>query len=185
MRPEPGIEVEHDERAGGRATSSKMSPSTAVTVKSGAGTCSGRWLRQTCPPWASIRHGKSKCLMLFGARLADGTAKSGKYHSLRKLGLALCAPEIHITRLSRSPLTCTLTAILAQMNYGEYELDLSDSPQRPMKRPRSLKDGDDGHRPYIPMSASPGAQPELDTAGETATKKSARKRPLSCGECRR
>ena len=73
------------------------------------------------------------------------------------------------------------------MDYGEYELNLNASQDRPLKRSRALKDGDDGLRPYTPNSVSTGFQLEADAeaSGEQQTKKGGRKRPLSCGECRR
>ncbi len=75
------------------------------------------------------------------------------------------------------------------MDYGEYELDLNAPQDRPLKRFRPVKDGDDRLRPYTPNSASPGLQPEADQeasgSGEQQAKKGGRKRPLSCGECRR
>lgn len=70
------------------------------------------------------------------------------------------------------------------MTHGEYEYDLTGCDARPVKRPRQLKEGDDGHRPFIPMSGASGVQAEGDNAGEGGPKKG-RKRPLSCGECRR
>ena len=70
------------------------------------------------------------------------------------------------------------------MTHGDFEYDYSEPEPRPTKRPRQFKEGDDGHRPFIPMSGASGVHSEGDGAGEGATKKG-RKRPLSCGECRR
>ncbi|EMD39931.1 hypothetical protein CERSUDRAFT_112176 [Gelatoporia subvermispora B] len=57
---------------------------------------------------------------------------------------------------------------------------------RPLKRPRQAKELDDGLRPYaLPAAAAPsGASPENDTSPDAGFKRN-RKRPLSCGECRR
>ncbi|KAI0086530.1 hypothetical protein BDY19DRAFT_960418 [Irpex rosettiformis] len=71
------------------------------------------------------------------------------------------------------------------MDYGEYELDFNASQDRPLKRFRPIKDGDDGLRPYTPNSVSTGVQPDAEGGGDQQTKKGGRKRPLSCGECRR
>lgn len=70
------------------------------------------------------------------------------------------------------------------MDPVEYEVELADSEPRPLKRPRQRKDGDDGHRPYNPQSGPSGPQVDADDGGEGGTRKG-RKRPLSCGECRR
>lgn len=70
------------------------------------------------------------------------------------------------------------------MTNGDYESDLNEQDPRPPKRPRQLREGDDGHRPYNPMSGTSGLQSEGDGGGEGGPKKP-RKRPLSCGECRR
>ncbi|KAI0699104.1 fungal-specific transcription factor domain-containing protein [Cytidiella melzeri] len=71
------------------------------------------------------------------------------------------------------------------MDYGEYELDLGAPKDRPLKRPRQVKDCDDGLRPYASNSVSTGVQPDADANNEQQVKKGGRKRPLSCGECRR
>ena len=70
------------------------------------------------------------------------------------------------------------------MTHGDFEYDYSEPEPRPTKRPRQFKEGDDGHRPFIPMSGASGVHSEGDGAGDGSTKKG-RKRPLSCGECRR
>lgn len=70
------------------------------------------------------------------------------------------------------------------MTHGDYEYEYNDLDARPVKRPRQLKEGDDGHRPFIPMSGASGLHSEGDGGGEGGAKKG-RKRPLSCGECRR
>lgn len=70
------------------------------------------------------------------------------------------------------------------MNYVEYEVELANTDPRPLKRPRQRKDGDDGHRPYNPQSGPSGVLSEVDDGGEASARKG-RKRPLSCGECRR
>ena len=63
--------------------------------------------------------------------------------------------------------------------------DSVDMEPRPPKRPRPLKDADDPHRTYtMPVPGPSGLQAEGDANAEGTTKK-ARKRPLSCGECRR
>lgn len=67
------------------------------------------------------------------------------------------------------------------MTHGDYEYDYNDPETRPTKRPRQ---GDDGHRPFIPMSGASGVHSEGD-GGVEGTAKKGRKRPLSCGECRR
>lgn len=87
-------------------------------------------------------------------------------------GLLFSLPHHHLLALSLPP---------SAMTHGEYDYDLD---VRPVKRPRQLKEGDDGHRPFIPMSGASGVQAEGDNAGEGGPKKG-RKRPLSCGECRR
>ncbi|GJE98290.1 fungal-specific transcription factor domain-containing protein [Phanerochaete sordida] len=66
----------------------------------------------------------------------------------------------------------------------DYEVDLQDNDQRPLKRPRQRKEGDDGHRPYNPQSGPSGVHLDVDDHAETSARKG-RKRPLSCGECRR
>ncbi|OCH85576.1 hypothetical protein OBBRIDRAFT_891076 [Obba rivulosa] len=63
-----------------------------------------------------------------------------------------------------------------------------DAPDdsRPLKRPRQAKELDDGLRPYAlpPVAGPSGASVDNDTSGDGAFKRN-RKRPLSCGECRR
>lgn len=63
--------------------------------------------------------------------------------------------------------------------------DSVDLEPRPTKRPRVPKDPDDGLRVYATSVSGPsGLVCEGDTLADTAAKKT-RKRPLSCGECRR
>ncbi|KAH8104572.1 fungal-specific transcription factor domain-containing protein [Cristinia sonorae] len=63
--------------------------------------------------------------------------------------------------------------------------DSVDIDPRPAKRQRPLNDADDGMRPYVaPVPGSSGLASEGDTTTEGPSKKT-RKRPLSCGECRR
>lgn len=63
--------------------------------------------------------------------------------------------------------------------------DSVDLEPRPVKRQRAFKDSDDGHRPYtVVVPGSSGLLSEGDISVEGTAKKP-RKRPLSCGECRR
>ncbi|KAI0345766.1 hypothetical protein BDW22DRAFT_1389654 [Trametopsis cervina] len=71
------------------------------------------------------------------------------------------------------------------MDHGQQDFHAHSADTRPLKRFRSLKDGDDGLRPYVHASAPPGLPPDAEGSGEPATKKGGKKRPLSCGECRR
>ena len=70
------------------------------------------------------------------------------------------------------------------MNFADYEVGIAVPEERPHKRPRQRKEGDDGHRPYNPQSGPSGLHSELNDDAEGSTKRG-RKRPLSCGECRR
>ncbi|KIP08095.1 hypothetical protein PHLGIDRAFT_391785 [Phlebiopsis gigantea 11061_1 CR5-6] len=70
------------------------------------------------------------------------------------------------------------------MNHADYGVELAEQEPRPLKRPRQRKEGDDGHRPYNPQSGPSGLLSELNDDPEGSTKRG-RKRPLSCGECRR
>ncbi|CAL1713138.1 unnamed protein product [Somion occarium] len=64
-------------------------------------------------------------------------------------------------------------------------IDPLDGDPRPPKRPRQVRDIDVGMRPYtIPVPGPSGVHSETDGNAEGAPKKG-RKRPLSCGECRR
>ena len=71
------------------------------------------------------------------------------------------------------------------MDYGEQELDFNAVQDRPLKRFRPIKHSDDGLRPYTPNSVPNGMLPEPEASGDQQAKKGGRKRPLSCGECRR
>lgn len=63
--------------------------------------------------------------------------------------------------------------------------DSVDMESRPAKRQRLPKEFDETHRAFIvPVAGPSGLTSEGDTNAESTTKKS-RKRPLSCGECRR
>ncbi|TCD70534.1 hypothetical protein EIP91_002880 [Steccherinum ochraceum] len=63
--------------------------------------------------------------------------------------------------------------------------DSVDMESRPAKRQRLPKEFDESHRAFIvPVAGPSGLTSEGDTNPESTTKKS-RKRPLSCGECRR
>lgn len=63
-------------------------------------------------------------------------------------------------------------------------LDPLDGDQRPQKRPRQSRDIDLGVRAYTIPTAGPSALSETD-GNPDGTPKKGRKRPLSCGECRR
>lgn len=54
---------------------------------------------------------------------------------------------------------------------------------RPFKRARQAKDLDEGLRPYDLAPSSSARNPDMDSTGDAGKKN--RKRPLSCGECRR
>ncbi|KAI0071702.1 hypothetical protein K474DRAFT_1652176 [Panus rudis PR-1116 ss-1] len=65
-------------------------------------------------------------------------------------------------------------------------LDAHDDDLRTARRPRQHREIDVGARPYtIPVPGPSGAHSEGDGNTEGGAKKSNRKKPLSCGECRR
>ncbi|KAL6303466.1 hypothetical protein BKA93DRAFT_734813 [Sparassis latifolia] len=64
------------------------------------------------------------------------------------------------------------------------DYDDSQGVPRPYKRPRHDSAADDALHPYSFPTASSPLHPETDPASEAAAKKN-RKKPLSCGECRR
>lgn len=101
----------------------------------------------------------------------DGSLKTASYTS----------PGSDCSSLLELPF---LTPIFPAMNYADYEVELAEHEPRPLKRPRQRKEGDDGHRPYNPQSGPSGVHSEVDDSVEGNSRKG-RKRPLSCGECRR
>ncbi|KAK7690028.1 hypothetical protein QCA50_006672 [Cerrena zonata] len=96
--------------------------------------------------------------------------------------------EVYQVRQNRTSVPATHPSLLnpsSSTAMTNDPLDPLDTDQRPQKRPRQTRDMDLGVRAYTIPTAGPSTlQSETDGNPDEGPKKG-RKRPLSCGECRR
>lgn len=147
----------------------------------GVGRGLGEWLR--CKPiWQGTRVGAWRTGLLGNGRPRSVSWKGNRSMRLsRSLGLDRVASLSPLLSLSRPTI---IPATVPTMTNSTRQ-DQQDTEQRPQKRYRAFRDVEDNLRPYtIPVSGPSGLHSEADGGAEGGAKK-ARKRPLSCGECRR